>query len=103
MSEWPDPVSMNLATTLLPRLGIRVSTAWRRSSACVNSPPWYFETLAFEGDSIIEQLDGSGSVRVALTEHCALVEGLVAGREGTYAPFERQDELYETRASKEAK
>ena len=101
MSEWPDTTSMNLVTTLLPRLGVRVSTAWRRSSACINNPPWYFETLAFDGDKLIEQLGGSGSVRVALAEHCALVERLVLEREGAYAPFERQDDLYEMHSKEE--
>lgn len=28
----------------------RVSTAWRRSSACMNSPPWYYETIVWEWD-----------------------------------------------------
>ncbi len=27
-----------------------VSTAYRQSSACVNSPPWYFETIIWEWD-----------------------------------------------------
>lgn len=90
-----DPKSMNLASTSLPRLGIVVSTAWRRSSACVNSPPWYFETLAFKGDRVIEQSGGAGDARSALADHCALCERLLG--EYDYAQFERSDEgLYVT-------
>jgi len=69
-----------------------VSTAWRQSSACVCSPPWYFETLVFDKeDHAIEQCGGHGSVRQALKAHCALVRQLEAEHAGEYAPFEAKD------------
>ncbi|MCK4511123.1 hypothetical protein KAW64_05250 [bacterium] len=88
----PAPENVSLAWTQLARLGIVVSTIWRRSSACVNSPPWFFETLVFKGDSIIEQ-ESASYEKAALAQHCALCERMLA--EHDYAPFERMDWMYD--------
>ena len=90
-----DPESASLAHTLLPRRGITVSTMWRRSSACVCSPPWYFETLAFKDNQILVQLAGSLGESAALKKHCGLVISLM--RDYDHAEFVESDEgLYDT-------
>lgn len=88
----PVPGDVSLAWTRLARLGVVVSTIWRRSSACINSPPWYFETLVFKGDSIIEQ-ESASSAGAALSQHCALCERMLD--EHDYEPFERMDWMYD--------
>jgi len=62
-----------------------VSTAYRKSSAMINSPPWYYETLTWEwnpntGDlgKILESEDSGGHPNVALENHCLVCKKLSA-------------------------
>ena len=58
-----------------------VSTLYRQSSAMINSPPWYYETLVWEYDKAtyrhlgegawVEQVSSDGP-RVAMNKHMAL-------------------------------
>jgi hypothetical protein len=60
---------------LATRVGtVLVSTIYRESSAAVNSPPWYFETMAFDDDAPgIEWQSSAGFKREALRQHALAV------------------------------
>ena len=57
-----------------------VSTIYRQSSACTESPPWYYETIIWEWDSenkklgkILGQVDSGSYEEGALKSHCGIV------------------------------
>ena len=61
-----------------------VSTAYRRSSVRVASPPWYYETIAWkldekigENSKMISMANSSGSSKVALKGHFRICEELL--------------------------
>ena len=47
----------NLLQTYLRTMGYLVSTGYRQSSAMVNDPPWYFETLVWEWNNETKETD----------------------------------------------
>jgi hypothetical protein len=60
-----------------------VSTAYRQSSAAIESPPWYYETIIWEWDSatmkrgdIINVLDGAYGYKAALKKHFGVCQRL---------------------------
>lgn len=61
-----------------------VSTAYRVSSAMVESPPWYFETMVWEkvGDDfqgkLIYSEDSGRTQKIALRNHAEICRRLVA-------------------------
>jgi len=61
-----------------------ISTIYRRSSAAVNDPPWYYETLIFEYDPstrelgvVVHQLPGTGNVMFARKRHWQITESMM--------------------------
>ena len=60
---------------LATRVGaVVVSTIYRESSALVESPPWYFETMAFADDKPgIEWQSSAGWKREAVRQHLLAV------------------------------
>ena len=63
-----------------------VSTAYRQSSAMVNSPPWYFETIVWEWDpetkktgNLLQCKDSGGTDKAALKDHVSICISLAQG------------------------
>lgn len=44
----PAKLPFNLIQTYLRAKGYFISTSYRESSVCTNSPPWYFETFVWK-------------------------------------------------------
>jgi len=62
-----------------------ISTIYRRSSAAVNNPPWYYETVIFEYNAtsgklgrITHQVPGTGNIRFARKRHWQITESMMA-------------------------
>jgi len=64
-----------MSVFLQSRVGtVLVSTAYRQSSALVSSPPWYFETMAFDDDEPgIAWQSSAGFKREAIRQHSLAV------------------------------
>ena len=64
-----------MSAFLATRVGrVVVSTIYRESSAMVNSPPWYFETMAFADDTPgIEWQSAASYKREAVRQHALAV------------------------------
>lgn len=82
-----DRVEYNLISTYLPTKGVNISTGYRESSICTQTPPWYFETIVFEFDpmtrergKILHMQDSGDSEFVAFTSHMQLVERVIKGQ-----------------------
>ena len=61
-----------------------ISTAYRRSSVRVASPPWYYETIAWkldeetgENDKMISMANSGGSPTIALKGHFRICKELL--------------------------
>lgn len=61
-----------------------VSTAYRRSSVQIASPPWYYETIVWELDKktghrgkMTSMADSGGSPEIALEEHFKICKELL--------------------------
>lgn len=65
-----------------------VSTGFRRSSAAVSSPPWYFETIIWRLDTdrkraeMVSMEDSGRYEDVASRRHAAICINLIAGMNG---------------------
>jgi hypothetical protein len=59
-----------------------VSTAYRQSSAMINTPPWYFETIAWEinekneREKMVEMVDSGSGENIAFKSHFDIVKKL---------------------------
>ena len=65
-----------------------VSTAYRRSSAAVSPPPWYYETIIWEWDDKKREcgemkavMDSGRTPKVALRSHFGICFNLVTKKE----------------------
>lgn len=79
----------NFCQTFLRTKGILVSTGYRQSSAAINDPPWYFETIAWkglgEGEMIFMESSGRDE-KLALERHQEICRKLFTGE-----PIEERD------------